>query len=353
MYVYIIILLILGLQILLFNPTGKNNKYCKIAFVITIIGLALIAGLRGYSVGHDTSNYANIFHNIGALKFDMLLTQKIYPGMESGYVWLCWIFARISYNFRWFLVVTALFEFAAVGIWIWRNSDKPFISLFVFVCMFYTFFLTGIRQCIAVSILLFSYEDVKNKKLLWFICKVLLASLFHQSALIFIVVYILSYFKKPNKFIIASVVMIPRLFIIREKLFSTLINVFSRYNDFEVLTHGDAVTYTLMLALISIVAIIMMKARPIAKEQHRQEYVFCLNCVLLSIWVMPFVGLNGVFMRVAMYFSCFVCFLIEKIYEQISDYRLRIPVQMLSFGVLIMLFLNEVNGSSYIYTFLN
>lgn len=352
MSIYYFIVVVLLSECLVFNSSYRNKKSKKFFYQSTVLFLALVAGCRAMSVGHDTFNYSNIFYQISLLSLESMLGVNPYSGMEQGYVWLCWFFSKLSNNYSHFLIAVALFEFYAIGTWIWNNTKKPFIGLLIFTCMFYTFFLTGIRQCIATAIVLFAYDDIKNKDAIKFLMKVMMASLFHQSVLIAVVMYFLPiFFPDCKKTFVITVVAAPILFLTRRKLFSFVTGIFARYNDYEILSHGDAITYTLMLALIIILAVFMLRAVPLQSQVKEGEYCNYVNNVMIALLVMPFVGLNGSIMRVAMYFSINICLLIERIYGQFKNKKTRIAAVLVSVVALVFLFFNELMGSSYLYEF--
>lgn len=352
MGIYYFIISVILLECAIFNSSTRRQQSKKILFSLTIFFLAFVSGLRGMSVGHDTSNYGNIFRNIISLDFSTLLSSNSYSSMEQGYVWLCWLFGRFSKNYSHFLLFTSFFEFVSIGKWIWQNSQKPFLALLVFICMFFTFFLTGIRQCLALSILLFSYDDVKTRRIIPFCLKVVLASFFHQSALIFIGIYFLPlFFKDCSKTFWIFLLAMPLLFILRKPIFLFGVSLFARYSDYEVLNHGDAITYTLMLALIVFLSVFMLRAVPISIPSIKRDYCTYTNYIMVALAIMPFVGLNGSMMRVAMYYSLFICLLLEKLYGQFKNHKTRVVAVVVSLFALIFLFFNELAGSSYIYEF--
>ncbi len=349
MGIYVIIIAILLIEVVVFS-NYSNTKIKKNFFIATLLFLAFVAGVRATSVGHDTYNYHVIFQQISHQNWESMVGGDVYPFVEQGFVWLVWIFSRLSTNYTVFLLTVAIFEFAAVGVWLWKNAKNPFLALIIFVCMFYTFFLTGIRQCMAWAILLFAYEDVKKGKLVPFSIKVLIASWFHLSAVAFVMIYLAYHMLKGcGLFYSIAVIATPCLFLTRNSLFPFIVGLIDRYNDYQIMNHGDAVTYTFMLALIATAAVVLLSLVPIGDFAEQKIYSRYVNCILIAVLIMPFVGLNGSIMRVAMYFSIFVCLLMEKIYERFKQYQLRLAVQSITIGLLLFMFFNELVGSSYLY----
>ncbi|MBQ7352542.1 MAG: EpsG family protein [Clostridia bacterium] len=352
MTIYLVLVGALVAESAFFFDSERFKKGQKFIFIVMVLLLGFIAGARSLDVGHDTLTYYGIFKDISKYEFGTLFAPNKYSEMEQGYVWFCWLFSRISNNFSHFLLITSLFEYSAVGYWVWKNSKRPFLSLTIFTCMFYTFFLTGIRQSIALAILLLAYENVKKKQLIRFAIKVLIAFMFHQTALIFLVVYILSVvIKTGRKFFIGSLIALPVLYLTRNNIFFFLIDFFERYSDYEILEHGEATTYTLLLLFIAFVSVIFKGLFP-SNEDQDKEYNYFTCLIIVALLIMPFVGLNGAIMRVAMYFSIFLCLLMVQLYDRINEPGFKFIVVGLTIVLLIALFTNELNGSAYLYEFI-
>lgn len=330
----------------------SKNKITKVVFFGTILCMAFIVGTRAFSVGHDTANYANIFSNVIQLDFNQLFTTTVFEDIEKGYMVLQWLFGKISPNPVHFFMAIAFFEYITIGIWVWKNSKKPFLSLIIFFCMFFTFFLTGIRQSIAITILLLSYDDIKKNKVVPFLLKVLIATLFHTTAIVFLPAFFINMMKKTLKYFVATVFLFPVIYIARNTIFVSVVSQFEKYNDYEILIHGDAITFTLLLFAVAIVAQFLLRVGKKFSTEEEHEYVFFCNMISVSLLIMPFVGLNGAILRVAMYYFIYICLLVIKIYHRFPERAVRIPVEVLSITLLIVLFLNNVfSTTTYQYEF--
>lgn len=341
---------VLALESFLFTFIEKRKG--KIIFFCTVVLIAFIAGTRALSVGHDTANYANIYSNVILFDFKQLFTTKQYEGIEKGYMLFQWLFGKISHNPTHFYILIALFEFTVVGGWIWKNSNQPFLSFLIFICIFFTFFITGIRQSIAICILLLSYQDAEENKLVWFSVKVLIASMFHTTALVFFVVYFIKKFKNTGWLLAGSILLFPVIYFTRNSIFLSIIQLFAKYDDYETLQHGDAVSFTILLFMVAIAAFILKVYGEKSTDLEAQKYSFYCNLVAVAIMIMPFAGVNGALLRVAMYFFVVICLLVVKMYEKIPNPPLRLVVQIITISFLIFLFTKNVSTDTYRYEFI-
>ena len=106
------------------------------------------------------------------------------------YYILSYIFAKAGLGFAvWRTFIEGFFCFGIYKLVSKYSSNIPISVMVILSLELYGFTLTGLRQTCALSILLFSYGFLVNKKLIKFCGVVLLASLFHSSAIVFMLAY--------------------------------------------------------------------------------------------------------------------------------------------------------------------
>ena len=175
----------------------SNDKAKRIYLCICGFAMFLLIALRHNSVGSDDSfNYYNNWSYLQSLSFDSM--KNYVPGheMEAGYLYTVWALSKVFVNPQFVFVFSGLFFSIAVCRYIYINSKEPTISLVMFFCLgLYTFMVQGLRQSIAMSICLFAIEYCKEKKPIKFFVLIVIAMLFHKSAIAFAPVYFLSCIK--------------------------------------------------------------------------------------------------------------------------------------------------------------
>jgi hypothetical protein len=176
----------------------SNRKTPTIYFGLVAILLWLIIGFRNIMVGSDTLGYVEEFHTISRLKYNVMWKMAV-EFKEPLYIIMSWLISRLSTNYTFYLLIWALFP--SISLYLtykreFQKSQECLVSVLVFFILgLFAFFVAGIRQTTALSIILLSYTSICNKKLLLFFFYVLLASGFHNSAILFIIAYPLSYLK--------------------------------------------------------------------------------------------------------------------------------------------------------------
>ena len=161
--------------------------------IIPMIPLTVIAAIR-YGVGQDYFyTYTRIFEKVVAGR-----SEEAWG--DIGYTFLNKIVAVFSQDYASIFIVTSIIFCVCIFYAIYCNSDDIVLSSFLLVCSGYYFcFLNGIRQMMAVSILMISLKYVREKKGLRFAICILLASLLHLTSVVFIPVYFMDKLKLTNR----------------------------------------------------------------------------------------------------------------------------------------------------------
>lgn len=172
----------------------------------------LIYALRATSVGRDLPGYERAYE-LTALQ---AWGDYEYIYFENGYIFLMKLFNELNFSFQGFMAVVNLIILLPIYIAIRRYSQRPFLSVLVYVCyMYFEFNMTGIRQAIATSIVLLAIvalQEMKKLPLLAYILLVALATQFHKAAYIAFL-YVPFHFIKSWKVYYSAIVGIAAVFL--------------------------------------------------------------------------------------------------------------------------------------------
>ena len=176
-----------------FNPKKSELKLLNIVCFVSFLALG---GLR-FKVGADWYSYENIFKSINNFS-DIILARE-----EKLFMLFMYGSKLIANNYSFFVFIFFAVSFYLKYKVIKKYSPDIFLSLIIY---FYTIFLiydvNGIRQGMAMAIVLFSLSSILDKKLLLFIFLIIIASLFHISAILFFPFYWLSKIKVHKRIMI-------------------------------------------------------------------------------------------------------------------------------------------------------
>lgn len=150
-------------------------------YLLFFIGLAMLAGLRSEEFP-DTLNYLDFFNDVDKNNFIYYFVE-----FESGFVVSTLVIKTIINNSLVWLCIVALLSLALKFFAIRRLSPFPFISLLVIMSGYYiSLEFLQIRQGLALGFILVSLVFLVRNKFYLFYLFVIIASLFHISAFVFI-----------------------------------------------------------------------------------------------------------------------------------------------------------------------
>lgn len=336
---YLVNLLILVVIYLICCACIKNKeKKQKIFFFVAFIQLFLFLGLRRIDVGVDLQNYIPFLNRVINFNYEELFTI----GFEPGYNVYCRIIMGIFDNKQVFLIITAAITLLGAGYFIYKNSKNYFFSIFIYVTFqFYIFLFSGLRQSIAISILLLSTKFIKERKLIKFIILVFLAGMFHKSAFIFLPAYFIAYKKITTKYLITIVGIGVMLFLFREyiMLFVTRY-LYTGYDNFD--NQGGGYGLLLLLFILFIVAFYFKKNT----LEIDNTNIIWYNYSIIAILIQMLASIEGNVARLTMYYSISMVILIPNVLEAIKPKEISYVGKIILMVLLFVFLLNGVQSEN-------
>lgn len=198
---YYWLILALTLFWALLTARGRSRKKDAVYLGVAFLVLGGVSAFR-YGIGID---YAYIY----APQYDSLLNTPGYSfgdtRFEPGFVALEKIVAFFSRDYQMLFVVTGLLVVGLFMLYYRLNSPNVFLSVFLFLTLsqFYCS-MNFIRQTMAGIIALFALPFLKKRQFYFYLPVILLAALFHQSALIMIPFFFINLLPVTNKAVLAA-----------------------------------------------------------------------------------------------------------------------------------------------------
>lgn len=298
-----LIVSIIALYFLVYNNHRIKEKKRKDLFLlICFIIFFILVGFRSFETGNDTQSYLESFNESISLRWDYLSRTRF----ESGFAFLEVVIGSITSNNRIFLLIfSALFNIS-VYFFIKRYSDNYLLSVLMYVCLlFFYFSMTALRQFCAIIIVLFAFRYVKSEKLIPFILLILLATTFHVTSIICLLLYPMykigfSRFK--------SIILILFAIIIMQLLSNMSSGIFSalgwdysydvRMNDYSLANFLYFLTYFSMFVL----SLFLYNRRGNCRDRNIEFYI---NIFLISALINLVAMRMNVLARLSDYFTIF------------------------------------------------
>ena len=257
MLIYILNYLSIPVYALLLRDKNK-------ALFLVSIQMFLILAFRADNLGPDVDNYYQYYNTWSQYTFAKMISatrfignHKVTWGLESGYVWLNWICAKIGLSFHGFLVIHAAICISGMYYFLNKYAINKCVALAIIIGFgTYQALFFLLRQDLAFIVLLFIIDSVKERKFLKFFCLWALAVLFHREVIPVIMVYFLYDIQvTPKTFIIVLAGIWIGLMGIKI-LYNTIIMAFLTAIGKECYTFGDLQMNSMIILMLMIFLVI-------------------------------------------------------------------------------------------------
>ena len=310
MEVYLL-LLISSLCIYLLNKYLCNKKAEKVLTFILFFILFIVSAIRKH-VGTDYGVYLNVYRNI---------ENKVYDseGMEVGYFYLNKIVNNLFGGEYIIFIVTSLIITGLIYITVKNFSMDPILSGILFMCLLYLTGFNIIRQYIATSIIFYSIKYCETR-IKWFIV-ILIASLFHVTALFIIPFYLVSKLNLNKKHYLAIAGIGAMLFVTYGRTvayLTTFIEGFEHYQGTNFVTQGA----NPMRAIINVFILIFCLIR-YEEVMKNKKMKFSFSMILFGAICSLFMIKGKIFARIVDYFVIYEIILIPYVIKNMKKYNIR------------------------------
>ncbi len=304
-------LVLLG-AISLFAITFLNDKYKngrKYFCVATAILLILYASLRSKDLYPDTPGYYSVYLNISQYGFNKVLTLFDGGTKNPTFYFLGWIFSKAFPDAQMWLAFLSILYIVAIIYLISKESKNPYVSVIIFLSLgYFTFSLTGLRQALAMTLMVPAYFMAKRHKPIKFILIVLLAYLFHNTALIFLLIYPIRNLKFGwfHVFFISACLVVSLFFKSQFKEFIGEVfkdSYLGGYSDNDKSLNFSGIIIQLAIFVFSLFYYKNITAK-------NKDVLILYNCAFLGLSFQLFSIVVAEMFRVSMYFSIFNLILI-------------------------------------------
>lgn len=198
--IYIVVFII---ETILCALIGKLEKYKKLQIflcIIVVLIISILGGARDTTIGTDVGVYGESFFNT-ALNYTKFSAYSNYVNSDIGYLMINYIVSRFSSDLNVFffisqLIINTLF-FSTM--YKYRKDIPLWLSMLSYLTLYYCRTFDYLRQAFSLAIIFFSLRYIEQEKIMKYIVCILIASLFHASAIIAISFYFIYKILKDDK----------------------------------------------------------------------------------------------------------------------------------------------------------
>lgn len=335
---------------------NKITISSKLLSLIAIIIPCFFAAVRDSTIGTDVLVYSDRLFNT-ALKYGSIIDYLNRVDVELLFGTVTFIsshfFNRVFYYFiLQFLVIFPIYKF------LFQENTKKYawVGIMIYLFWLYPFSLNIMRQSISISIMLYNYKNIKEKKLIRYLFLCLIAFGFHFTALLGLLFYPLNKIttiKKAKKSLqnemrkpVRLMKKINKLLIVLTVLFVTVIG--SQIIEYFTSTSG---LYTDQLLFKSsgnieimnaLIMVFMIGIAYIYKSSEDENVNYLLFLIIIGSILYQLKSSFSQMYRFSAYFTNFLIFLYPMILNSQKNNRKRMMI------IFFVLCISCINFSYYI-----
>ena len=329
----------------------KTKHYKSIGLFFALATFALLVFFVGNRSNiHDTHEYQYMYE----LFYTDELSQitDIINGTHSvkGPFFVIYLIAFKHFThgtFNDWLLSIALFQAVSIAVFLYKYSVNYVYSVYLFYTMsIFLWMVNGMRQFIAITIILFAVDWLIQKKTVPFMIVVLIAYNFHSSAILWVPVYFMIHFKPWSaKFLIcAALLTFAIIFVSNSSLLDN--------TDYDYMsTSNRSGINPFRLAVSMVIPVIAYTRKDIIEEKNDPLVNILINISIISVGCYV-VGMftNGVAARIAAFFDIFSLLLLPWLLKKAFDESMGRTIAIVSFiGYFVFFWYNMYIANNGVY----
>lgn len=318
------------------NNMNYDIKKFNIAFSLAVLIIFCFTAFR-YNVGWDYKAYYN------TIRYNAV--TNIMSNREYLNIFLIELSRKLNITNIYFsvnaLVLVVLFAKTIKG-----YSKDIWLSLMIFITfpLFYLNSLSVIRMFSALAITFYAFKYLIENKPFRYVTAIVLASMFHKSAIIAISFYFLKHIKFKRYKLVITLGMLPFL---SNLINSIVIDYFPRYSAYTAFTDGQEGTKAILI-FISIGVLSLILRDKIVKDSVATNIYYNLFYIGLFIYLMFFKqGTMG--HRLSLYGTIYSILLVPDLISLVKNPRYAIVLKWLVYIICIVFFLYTINMGAETY----
>lgn len=280
-------------------------KPLLISYIFSFLPLIVLTGLRGNF--SDTPGYIQSFEQLPS-DFSQILNLE----MKDKLFYQIAAVIKIAFPdvHVWFTII-AVFQIVCLCVTIRFYSEMPGLSIFFFIVSTgFSYMFNGIRQFVAIMILFAGFKLLVQKKYIWYILLIIVASQFHGTAYVMIVGLAASFIRPWSKLSFASIGVFTVAMVFLDPILSQM-KIFLEDTEYSGqlnrLTELGGVNYIRVL-VAAVPCVIGFVFRNNKALRESREYKIAFNMAMLNVAFLTAASIVGgnLMARLAAYFQYYL-----------------------------------------------
>lgn len=314
----IICLIFLGRGKIVGTNFSEDTRFDKQALSLLFLFFYVLFAFKSYRVGADSWSYFSLYEQISQLGFTQL--SRFYVRFERGFVYYNKLLSLLFPHPQFLFIISGVIILGVYYNLIKKYSKMLLLSTFLFFTLrIFDFSMSGIRQALAIAILVFSYSFVRKNKTIPFVFLVIVATLFHRSAIVFLLAWFVNKVEISKKILVVWIFgiifsIISASIVVSFLLSRGILHAFyadSRYFEGGVL----AAPLLLIISLLIVVFSLVSKSYMEPNRENGVDIFDNKNMLILQMIACVMLGFNlyfSILNRVALNFNTFSIILVSN-----------------------------------------
>jgi hypothetical protein len=347
---------------------GNRPQFWTWEIIFSLLIFAIISGVR-WQVGVDHLSYLEHYWEIGdnaRLSYENFRGR----GIEPGYFYLTKVFADFDIHFTFYFAFLAFIQLFFIYYAVKKERYLlPFIGLVIIFGGHYLILMNGIRQMLVACMFVYSIQFIRDRKFLAYLITLLIASLFHKSAILLIIFYFIpqiDYFKNRyvNIFLLIGTVFVGMNPTWLQTIdYADIVLSFVGYEhyaervDLLVESRREMNIGPRRLSVLILYGLIIWFAPKLKKKYKHTNFIAYFNFTVLGAFLYNlFVNTSHTFLRPVSYFTIFSILTTSYLLVYLKpprDYKVNLKfilVLLISSSYLGFAILSELNNLGIDYT---
>ncbi|MYL69901.1 EpsG family protein [Halobacillus litoralis] len=308
----------------------------RVAVFLAIVVFVCVSGLR--------KNIGDTFFYMHSYEITTYTWSQVQAQSDIGFGLLQMFLKNISGDPQLLVFTTALITNTLIVLVLYNYSKLFELSLYVYITGgLFIVSMNGIRQVLAAAIAFTAIKYIMNGNMKRYIAVVLVASLFHQSALILIPIYFLVRFKAWSKATVALLLLSVVIVVGFEQFSNLLFNTIegTQYEEYKDFQEGGANFLRVVVYGAPLIVAFF------GKDKLREIFPnsdYMVNLTLVGLVFMIVSTQNWIFARFSIYFTLYQLILISwivKLFRPRDEKLIYFALIVLYFGY--FYFENDLN----------
>lgn len=309
----------------------------KVVYIFIFLTYFAIFALEDIQSNGDMIIYENTYNSYSNMDWQRFLITVV-DTKNPLYHIKAYLFSALGLSFYgWHAVIGFIYSFALFSL-IRKYSSNIYISIIVSIALgSLGFALSALRQVLALSFIILSFRFIEERKFIKFTLLVLFASLFHITAIVFLIAYFLYRIKLSIKNILIlsgiMIAIIPFTRTIVERILPLLdVNeLYYEYLESDTLLSISGVIISAFILIFCVICILL------GKQDAKRQGLCNFAVVSLFFRILSTFFVAEMF-RFSLYFSVFDVILIAEACSCGKENNKFIRIKTLSTSLVLMIY---------------